>query len=233
MSGGLVLLTASSANPGRVARTSACVACILWACAAAAATPADKHQVFGAVVAPSTLPEGAASAYGYGGVQEFGIGYRQGVSSVEVEARAKFNYFLISVAFELLLKHTLISEGPFALAPFVGVGFVHDTGSRYITSVNFQYTGVRALAGLIGTHRLTDVAAVVAELDLPLDLSFNPAKGARFAPLAGGGFELYLGSDVSALLMGQLGVNFVREPLGVPQWGLGYQVKAGFGFRLF
>ncbi len=234
MSGGLLLLTASRATPGRVARTFACVTYALWACpAAAASTAADKHQVFGAAVAPPTLPEGAASVYGYGGVQELGIGYRQGVSSVELEARAKFNYFLISVAFEVLLKHTVISDGPVALAPFVGVGFVHDTGSRYITSANFHYTGVRALAGLVGAYRLSDVAALVGELDVPLDLSFDPAKGARFAPLAGGGFEVYLGSDVSALLMGQLGLNFVREPLGVPQWGLGYQVRAGFGFRLF
>jgi hypothetical protein len=227
-------LTSASAIGNHTARTIFITALALWACSATAESAlADKHQVFGAAVAPSTLPEGAASAYVYGGVQELATGYRQGLGSVEIEARAKFNYFLISVAFEVLLKHTVTADEPIALAPFLGIGLVHDTGSRYITSVNFQHTGVRALAGLIGTHRLNDVTAVVAELDLPLDLAFSPPTGVWFAPLAGGGFELYLGSDVSALLMGQLGVTFAREPLGVPQWALGYQVKAGFGFRLF
>ena len=202
--------------------------------AQAALTTADKERLYGAVVAPATLPEGTASAYVFGGVQELGVGYRQGVSStVELEARFKLNYYLISGAIEVLLKHTVASDDVFALAPYIGVGLVHDTGSRWVTQQNFQYTGIRALGGLIGTIRLGDTATAVGELDIPLDLSLSPTHGARFAPLTGGGFELKLSSEITALLMGQIGFTYMKEPLGIPQWGFGYQVKLGLGFRLF
>jgi hypothetical protein len=205
-----------------------------WISAAQALTPAQKERLYGAVVAPATLPEGTASAYVYGGVPEAAVGYRQGVSTrIELEARFKLNYYLVSVAVEVLLKHTIASNDALALAPFLGVGFVHDTGSRWVTQTNFQYTGIRTLAGLIGTLRLGDVATAVGELDLPLDLSLRPTHGTRFAPLAGGGFELKLTSEVTTLLMGQIGFIYSKEPLGVPQWDLGYQVKFGLGFRLF
>jgi hypothetical protein len=204
-----------------------------WASAARGSTSGDKRQNFGALAAPATLPEGAASAYVYGGAQELAAGYRQGVSSVEVEARAKFNYFLISFAFEVLLKHVIAANESAALAPFLGVGFVHDTGSRYFISDNFKYTGARVLAGAIATYRVSSAVSAIAELDVPLDLSFSPPQVARWTGLAGGGAEIYLGSDFTALLMGQLGVSVAREPLGVPQWSVGYQVRAGFGYRFF
>ncbi len=211
--------------------------CLVCATAAAAKTkssdPAESNEPVGAVIAPATLPEGAAALYAYGGIPEVAVGYRQGVSSVEVEARAKFNYVLVSFAFEVLLKHAIASDDAAALAPFIGIGIAYDFGSRYITTRNFQYTAIRGLAGLIGTYRLGDLASLIGELDLPLDLSVNPARGFRFTPLAGGGLEIYLGPSVTGLLLGQLGVDFLREPLGVPQWGLGYEVRAGFGFRLF
>jgi hypothetical protein len=231
---GELLRSAASISARRVAAAGlACLLCSQCRSAAQAAGSLADDQASGAVVAPATLPEGAASAYAYGGVQEVGVGYRQGVSSVELEARAKLNYFLLSFAFEALLKRSIVSEGSLAVAPFLGVGIVHDTGSRYLTAPNFQYTGIRALGGAIGTYRLTEVATLVAELDIPLDLSLNPTQGVRFGPLAGGGIEAYLGSDISVLVMGQLGFTFFREPLGVPQWSLGYQLRAGFGFRLF
>ncbi len=192
----------------------------------------DKYESFGAVVAPAALPAGTASAYGYAGVQEIGAGYRQGVSALELEARAKFNYFLVAASAEVLLKHALM-RGPAELAPFFGLGLTYDTGSRYINGANFQYTGARALGGLVATYRLGEIARAIAELDVPLDISLNPSNGTRFAPLAGGGAEVYLGADLTGLIMGQLGVEVLREPQGVPQVSLGYQVRVGLGFRLF
>lgn len=194
---------------------------------------ADKHTAFGAVLAPATMPSGAAAVYGYAGVQEIGAGYRQGVSSLELEARAKFNYFLLSLALEVLLKHSISRDDAGEVAPFLGVGLVHDTGSHYLRSENFTYTGVRALAGLIGTYRLLDTLSAVGELDVPLDLGFSSPTGLRFNPLAGGGLELYLGGDTTALILGQLGLEVMREPLGVTQVRLGYQIRVGVGFRLF
>ncbi len=200
----------------------------------ALAASRDKDHGLGAVVAPATMPEGAASAYVYGGAPQVGVGYRQGVSStIELEGRFKLNYYLLSLAVEVLLKNTIASDETFALAPYIGIGFVHDTGSRWVTQQNFQYTGIRALAGLIGTIRLGEAATAVGELDLPLDLSLSPTHGVRFAPLTGGGFEFKLTPEVTLLLMGQLGFNYLREPLGLAQWGFGYQLTLGLGFRLF
>jgi len=195
--------------------------------------PADNEEPLGAIVAPASLPQGASAIYLYGGVPDVVLGYRQGVSIVELEARGRFNYILLSYAFEVLLKSTIASDNSSALAPFLGVGIVHDSGSHYITTVNFQYTGIRALAGLIYTYRIGDLATVIGELDAPLDLTLSPSQGVRFTPLFGGGFEVNLSPSVSGLLMGQLGVDYLKEPLGVPKWSLGYQVRAGFGFRLF
>ncbi len=215
----LAILLVGSASPASAAKKSS--------------DPADNDEPLGAIVAPASLPQGASAIYAYGGVPDVALGYRQGVSSVELEARARLNYLLLSFAFEVLLKSTIASDNSSALAPFVGVGIVYDSGSRYITNLNFKYTAIRALAGLIYTWRLGDVASAIGELDAPLDLTLSPAHGIRFTPLAGGGLELYLSPTVTGLLMGQLGVNYLREPLGVPQWSLGYQVRAGFGFRLF
>ena len=222
----------------RLARTVAAtgLVCLLAppsASTARASSLDERRQNFGALVAPATLPEGAASAYAYGGAQELAVGYRQGVSTVELEARAKFNYFLLSFAFEVLLKHAIAGNESWSVAPFLGVGFVHDTGSQYLRSNNFEYTGVRLLAGAVATRRVSGTVSVIAELDVPLDLSFSPPQVARWSSLVGGGAEIYLGSDFTALLMGQLGVDYLKEPLGVPQWSLGYQVRAGFGYRFF
>jgi hypothetical protein len=210
----------------------ACLAIPRKAVAQAPGVP-DKYTAFGAVLAPATMPAGAASAYGYAGVQEIGAGYRQGVSALELEGRAKLNYFLLAIAVEVVLKHSLARDEAGDVAPFLGVGFVYDTGSHYARSENFSYTGVRALAGLVTTYRLMDTVSAVAELDLPLDLTFSSPTGFRFNPLAGGGLEVYLGGDMTALILGQLGLEVMREPLGVTQVGLGYQIRVGVGFRLF
>ncbi|HZI10807.1 MAG TPA: hypothetical protein VE153_10495 [Myxococcus sp.] len=41
----------------------------------------------GAVVAPVTLPDGSTSLYGFMGAPELGVGFRQGISGFELEAR--------------------------------------------------------------------------------------------------------------------------------------------------
>lgn len=194
----------------------------------------NQSESFGAVVAPASLPSGASAVYVYAGAQEIAAGSRHGLSLFEVEARARFNYFLLAISAELLLRHTFYRSPTAELAPYLGAGFVFDSGSRYaVKDGNFQYTGIRALGGLIGTYRIAETVRAVGELDIPLDIALNAANGYRFFPLGGGGVEVYLGSGVTGLLMGQLGVDLFREPQGVPVVHLGYQFRVGLGFRLF
>jgi len=204
----------------------------------AAAEPAsgqmpDKYESFGAVIAPASLPRGATALYGYAGAQDIAAGFRQGMNFVELEARARLNYFLLTISAELLLRHTFYRSSAAELAPYLGAGFVYDSGSGYIRAGNFQYAGVRAMGGLIATYRLAETVRAVGELDIPLDVTLSVSNGYRFFPLAGGGVEVYLGSDVTGLLMGQFGLDILREPQGVPVVSFGYQLRVGLGFRLF
>lgn len=209
------------------------IAPLLTAASETRSREADRYESFGAVVAPATLPSGASALYGYAGVQDIAVGFRQGLSSFEFEARARVNYFLLTGSLELLLRHTIYRTPSTAVAPFLGVGGVYDTGSRYLRAGNFQYSGVRALGGVVATYRIAETVRAVGEIDVPLDIALNPSQGYRFSPLAGGGTEIYLGSDVSGLIMAQFGVDSIREPLGVAVVSFGYQVKVGLGFRLF
>src|SRR5262249_22848461 len=92
---------------------------------------AEKNESFGAVVAPPALPRGATSVYGYGGAQEIAAGFRQGLAVFEVEARARFNYFLLAISGELVLRHAFYLSSATELAPYLGAGFVYDGGARY------------------------------------------------------------------------------------------------------
>jgi len=193
----------------------------------------EKTDSFGAVVAPAMLPRGATSVYGYGGAQEIAAGFRQGLAVFEVEARARFNYFLVAFSAELLLRHTFYRSSSAELAPYLGAGFVYDAGAGYVRNGNFEYSGVRALGGLIATYKIAETVRAVGELDVPMDFVLNPAHGYRFFPLGGGGAEVQLAPDITALLMAQVGVDVFREPLGEPVFYLGYQFRIGLGFRLF
>jgi hypothetical protein len=188
---------------------------------------------FGAVVAPATLPSTASSAYAYIGVQEVGAGYRHGFEVLELEARARLNYFLISTAAEILAKYSLFQGERGGLAPFVGLGFVYNAGRTYYDEFNFEYVGIRTIAGLMASLRLGEHASLVGEVDVPVDFSLNASGGLRFNPLAGGGVEFGLSEDTTMLVMGQLGLDLVKGPNGAVQNRLGYQIRLGIGFRLF
>ena len=205
--------------------------------AALAAPPAEdalsnKQETFGAVVAPTTLPAGANAVYGFVGVPEVGAGYRQGFGGYELEGRARLNYLQLSLAAEVLGRYAVPRTGPLELAPFLGLGIVGNTGSTYFDTYNFSYVGLRVLAGLVAGYRVSDTLRVLGEFDVPFDLPVGQG-GARLAPVAGGGAELYLANDFSVLALGQLGVDVAKLPNGSTVTRLGYAVRLGLGFRIF
>lgn len=193
----------------------------------------ERETQFGGVVAPVALPSGGAAAYGYVGAPEVGGGYRQGLSGLEIEGRAAFNYLMLSLAAEGLVRIPVYREGAVAVAPTVGLGLVYDTGSRYYDRSNFQFFGVRPRVGVLATYRVAETVQAIGALDVPWSIPLGAGGGGHLTPLAGGGAEIFLGDEISALVMGQLGLDAIKEPLGVTQYRVGWQVKLGVGFRLF
>jgi hypothetical protein len=193
----------------------------------------NSKEVMGAVIAPAALPSGASAAYGFLGIQEIGAGYRQGTGGVEFEARATFNYLLLSAGAEVAAKYAAFRSDRIEVAPVLGFGLGLDTGARYFDKANFSYFALRPRIGAVSTFKVTDTLVALATIDVPWAFSVNPTGGTHTRPMAGGGVEVYLGSDMTALVLGQLGVDAIKEPLGVTQVRLGYQLMLGLGFRLF
>lgn len=193
----------------------------------------DKQQSFGAFLAPAVLPSGSSAAYAYAGVPRVGGGYRQGFGLFEIDARMELDYFALAIAAEVYGKYLAYTEGPMQLAPSLGLGVVFDSGSRYIDEYNFGYVGLRLVPGGRLSYRVAETASVVGDLSVPIDISFAPGGGSRYTPLVGGGGELYLGDDITAAALAQLGVDVIKEPLGVPQARFAFALRVGLGYRFF
>lgn len=192
-----------------------------------------EDQAFGTMVVPAALPEGATSLYGYVGAPEMGAGFRQGLGPLELEARARLDYFRLAGIFEVGARRAVVSQGPATFAPTLGLGLVLNSGSAYLDADNFGGVLLRLTPGLVVSWRVAETVAVVGLLDLPVDLGLGPTGARRFQALTGGGAEFYLGSDITLLTAGQLGVENFKAPDLPAQTRLGYQVRLGIGTRLF
>jgi hypothetical protein len=201
--------------------------------AAQEAASAREEWSFGTVIAPAMLPEGATSLYGYVGVPEMGGGFRQGVSGFEVEARGRLDYFRLAGIFEVGVRRAVVSEGPATFAPALSLGLVLNSGSAYLDADNFGGVLLRITPGLVVSWRVGETVAVVGLLDVPIDLGLDPTGARRFQALTGGGAEIYLGSSITLLTAGQIGVENFKAPGEPSQTRLGYQVRLGIGTRLF
>lgn len=201
--------------------------------AAQGAAAAREEWSFGTVVAPAMLPEGASSFYGYIGVPEMGGGYRQGFSLFELEARGRLDYFRLAGLLEVGARKAVVTEGDTTIAPTLSLGLVFNSGSAYLDADNFGGVLLRLTPGLIVGWRVADTVMVLGLLDLPVDLGLDPTGARRFQALPGGGAEFYLGSGISLLTAGQLGVDSFKAPDKPNQVRLGYQVRLGIGTRLF
>ncbi|MFY2564061.1 hypothetical protein ACN469_41105 [Corallococcus terminator] len=194
---------------------------------------ASEENPHGAVIAPVTLPAGSTALYGYAGAPEIGVGFRQGISSVELEARARLNWFQLSAALELVGRLKVLERGSVSLAPTLGLGVVFNSGSTYMDDQNFSGVLLRLSPGLVAGWKVAETVTVLGLVDLPLDIGISKSEQRRFQALGGGGVEVYLGNNVSVLLAGQLGSNTFRERAGLTDTRLGWALKAGLGARLF
>ncbi len=194
-----------------------------------------RPETFGGVVAPAVLPGGAASAYGFVGAPEVGGGYRQGLrlaeQPFELEGNATLNYLLLSLRAEVVARYLVYQQGIVEVAPLLGLGVELNTGARYYDGRNFSHIGLRPKLGAVASFQVAEIVRALAVLEVPYTFAFG--GGYQFTPLAGGGAEIYLNSDLSGLVLGKLGVDIIKQPFGVPQTTLGWQLMLGVGYRLF
>ena len=212
-----------------------------WAVGLALATGAmaqeealsDKQQTFGASLVPAALPAGAIASYAFFGAPEIGGGYRQGFGVFELEGRARFDWFRIALAAEVVGKVPVYRGSALDVAPSFGFGLVYDTGQRYLAAANFQYFGLRLVAGGVASYKLAETLRAIAAAEIPLDITLNRVGGFRVTPLAGAGVELFLGEDFTAMALGQLGLDAYADPAGSPGGRLGFAVRVALGYRMF
>ncbi|HZH03562.1 MAG TPA: hypothetical protein VEY30_07235 [Myxococcaceae bacterium] len=215
--------------------------CTTLLCAASATAQSREEAVLnntyrepvGSVLAPVVLPSGTSAAYGRLGVPDFAVGYRQGVAGFELEGRAILNYFWASLAAEALARIPVGSAGGWEFGVPVGLGLVVNTGANYLDEDNFDYRAIRVIGGVLATYRLSDTVRPLLELEFTDDFAVSP-KGAYNATLVGGGgVEMYLGNNWSGLFSTRLGWNGLKDQLGTAQSQFAFQVRLGFGVRLF
>jgi hypothetical protein len=194
----------------------------------------ENPSWFGGFIAPAVLPGGSASFFGYAGAPSVGFGYRQGIAGVlEFDGLIDLDYFTLSLDPTATMRFLVWHSETVQVAPTLGAGFVFDTGAKYIDDRNFSNVSVRIIPGGTMSYRFTEIAALVADVRVPLDFSLTPEGGRRYQPLAGGGAELYLGEDITAGVMGELGVDVFHQPNGDTLTRLGWSVRIGIGYRLF
>jgi hypothetical protein len=188
---------------------------------------------FGALFAPAALPAGTTSIYGFAGVPQIGAGFRQGVGFMEVEARVELDYFSISVAPEVFARVPVVTAGPYQFAPSLGVGMAFNSGTRYIDVYNFAYTAVRLIPGANLSWRVAETASLFGQVSVPLDITVSPGQGYRFRPLVGGGGEIYLGQELTAGALAQVGADALKEPLQFERTRFAFALWVGLGYRFF
>jgi hypothetical protein len=202
--------------------------------AAQEVTPSAREEFsFGTMVAPAALPNGSSALYGYVGVPEMGAGYRQGISGFELEGRARLDYFRLAGIFEAGARKVVVKEGPATFAPRLSLGMVFNSGSVYLDKDNDAGVLLRISPGLVVSWNVAETVAVVGLLDVPFDLGLSPTGAHRLQALTGGGAEIYLGSGITLLTAGQIGVENFKAPLKDSVTRVGYQVTLGIGTRLF
>ncbi len=198
----------------------------------AAEEPPVVGQAIGAAIAPAALPPGALSLYGLIGAPEVIAGYRQGFSAFELEAQGRFNYLEVSAVAEAGLRFTGLKTARLVLAPTVALGVKLNSGVRAFDVSNFGFLAVRPRVGVAASWLLSDRVQLVGVAEVPWAIAVT-VTGFQVTPTAGAGLEVGLSQALSLAALGQLGVDVIKEPLGVPQVRLAWAFRIGVGYRLF
>lgn len=204
--------------------------------ATGAGTPpevSEQKQSFGAAVGPAVLPAGATAAYAYVGLPELGAGFRQGLSLGEWEVRGRVDYLALTAAGELSGKVAFRPLPRLEVGPHLGVGIAISSGVRFFDPYAFSYVGLRLLGGASVSYRATETVMLLGRVEVPYDQPLATGGGGHLRALGGGGVEVYLADDLSAVALAEAGLDYLKQPLGVPVARFFYQLALGIGLRLF
>jgi hypothetical protein len=186
----------------------------------------------GGVLAPAALGAGSLAVYGLVGAPEVAVGFRQGFSTFELEARASFDLFQAAGVLEGGIKVPVLRAGNFLLAVGGLLGVKLDSGARYADPANFASIALQPRAVAAASLEASEAVALLARLDVPLAVSLT-GPGVEFRPTLGAGAELRLGPGFSLLVLGQLGVDLLQPPAGQVVSRLAWGLQFGVGYRVF
>jgi hypothetical protein len=200
--------------------------------APAAAAPTRNPQAQGAAFAPAALSAGSISFWGTLGAPELAGGYRQGFSLLEFEAIARFNYLELSGVVEAGVRLAAWKSDRTIIAPTASLGLKANSGIRNFDPFNFGSVALRPRIGLVASIAASEVLQVIALVDVPWAISLN-VTGFQVTPTVGAGAEFQLNAKLSLVGVGQIGVDVIKEPLGVATPRVAWAVRLGVGYRLF
>lgn len=192
----------------------------------------DAPRQLGAVAAPAALPPGTVALYALVGAPDIGVGYRQGIAGIELEAKATFDVLQVSGLIEGGVKVPVYQRGRLTLAPGVALGAVLNSGSRAFDDANFGYFGLRPRISLNASASFSDIVEGIGQLEVPLVIPLG-VNGVRFSPTVGCGAEVHVGERLSLLGTGHVGVDVIKGPLAVRQTRAAWAIRLGVGYRLF
>lgn len=204
--------------------------------AAPAETATAAGQPMGAAASPAALPPGSLALYGLVGAPDIILGYRQGFNLAsapfELEVKALFNYLQVSFKLEVGGKLAVFRTDRLSFAPGLAIGFVPDTGARYFDPANFGFLGLQLRPNATLTYLLADIVQGIAMLEVPWTIALGQ-QGFQLAPIVGLGAEFQVGPKLTIIATGHLGVDTIKEPLGVAQVRVAWGVRLGLGYRVF
>lgn len=196
-------------------------------------SPAPANpQATGGAFAPAALPAGSISFWGTLGAPEIAGGYRQGFSLLEFEATARFQYLELSGTVEAGVRLLAWRNERTLIAPTFSMGLKANSGIRAFDQYNFTAFALRPRVGLVTSISVSEVLQVVALVDVPWAIALN-VTGFQLTPTVGAGVEFMLNQRLSLVGVGQLGVDVIKEPLGVAVPRPAWAVRLGIGYRLF
>jgi hypothetical protein len=186
----------------------------------------------GGVLAPAALGPGTMAVYGLAGAPELAAGYRQGFESLEFEARVSFDVLQAAGTLEAGVKVPVFRSGRLQLSVGGLLGLKLDSGASYADPFNFAALSLqpRALAAL--SLDASEGLALLARVEVPLAVALT-APGWELKALLSAGGELRLGPGLSMLVLGQVGVDAVRNPTGASTQRVAWGLQFGVGYRIF
>lgn len=197
-----------------------------------AVQPGPTPSTNGAAVAPAAMPQGTIGFWALLGAPEVSAGYRQGFSLLEFEAIARFNYLEVSGVAEAGIRLAAWKSQRAIVAPTFSLGLKANSGVRAFDPFNFGFVALRPRLGVVASIGVSEVVQIALSAEVPWAIALN-VTGYQVTPTIGAGAEFQLNPKLSLAALGQLGVDVIKEPLGVPVPRVAWAIRLGVGYRLF